>query len=112
MPAVTYLDRFEKQKYSSVRDKELNELFQEVLKKSTKEMYVKERIITYRHWFKEKYKDTLYTLYLSLGDTPEVQVFNFPSQDKSSSMCYGVTKRLLMTYFYGILNGITDGGNK
>lgn len=91
--------------FTSVQDKELNELFQEVRSKFDNKYLINERVFTTKKWFRKPISKTVYTLYNLLNKAGEVQVINFAS-DSPNSMNYYVPKSYIMTYFYGILTGM------
>lgn len=105
MPITTYLTDNERETWKNVHDIELNELFQEVREKVSDKYLLQMHLIpTYTGvWpFKKRTDIWLYSLYIDLGH--EAQVFNFPAMG-SYSINERVNKAVVMTYFYGVLNG-------
>lgn len=98
---TTWLNEQELKQYSHVVDEELNELFQEVMEKFEKRVYLEERKIYTKRFFITK-ELTLYTLYIHNGH--EAQIVNFA--DPKYSINTLVTKEFIMTYFYGLLSGL------
>ena len=80
MPATTYLNDHERERFSSVKNEELNELFQEI-RELFPNYYLNEvRSVTKR--FLRKPKETItYTLYIDFGG--EAQIFSFPASGLS-----------------------------
>lgn len=103
MAICTWLTESEIKNYTTVKDKELNELFQEVRRDFENEFFISEMEVITRRWFKKPVHETFYTLYKATG-LPEVQVINF-YVDGASSINTGVKKELVMALFYGMLNG-------
>ncbi|HEY9363869.1 MAG TPA: hypothetical protein VIQ00_11440 [Chitinophagaceae bacterium] len=87
----TWLTSFEFQEYSESKDKEINEVLQQV-RKFDPRWYVSEREIVKRGFFKKKI-ETFYTLYENTGDT-EVRY--------QTSV---VTKGDLMNFLFGLNAG-------
>jgi len=103
---TTFLYDHELRDFTSVQDKELNELFQEVREKFDNKYLIHERVFTTKKWLRKPISKTVYTLYNLLNKAGEVQVINFASDDSQYSMNYYVPKSYIMTYFYGVLTGI------
>jgi len=106
---TTFLYDHELRDFTSVQDKELNELFQEVREKFDNKYLIHERVFTTKKWFRKPISKTVYTLYNLLNKMGEVQVINFASDETKNSrnsMNYYVPKSYIMTYFYGVLTGI------
>ena len=102
MACCTYLGDYEFNKFKSVSDKELNELFQEVRNIDDK-YFLEEREFEIKKRFKKPTKEVRYTLYKQLRNDCEVQVINFAGG--KSSINGLVDKSYIMTLFYGIING-------
>lgn len=109
----TYLTAGERETMSTVHDKELNELFQNVRKVTGDNFWIQERTLTKRNLFgRIKNVVTLYILYASTlhnrtGDIIEVHIINFPPENiYSGSINTCVSKAFTMTYLFGTLNGL------
>lgn len=101
----TYLSHREIDDYKKVQDKDLNELFQEVQMEFDNRYLIREQQIEEKSFFGKPRKRTLYMLY-SVLSLPEVQIFNFPIEhDADWSINMLVPRQMIMTYFYGLLNG-------
>lgn len=100
----TYLNESEYEKYSSVADKELNELLQEVREKFDGKYYIQTNKHIQKRIFRKPKEYISYTLYGCLGK-PEVQIFNFP-KDSGSGIGECTGRAQIMTLFYGLLNGM------
>lgn len=103
MAICTYLTDWEIKNFTTVKDKDLNELFQEVRTIFNGKYYIQEREYTVKGWFKKTKTETLYSLYKETF-LPEVQQINFYVGNESSINTY-VSKALLMATFYGLING-------
>lgn len=102
MAITTWLDDNDRETYKNVHDKELNELFQEVRQKVSNRYLIQQHVHIKRKWIFGKSQQVWhYTLYIDLEF--EAQVFNFPSEQSSINGL--VSKSMLMTYFFGVING-------
>lgn len=101
---TTWLTDNDLKEYSQVKDKELNELFQEIRQITNNKFYIQETSWKDNppFWRKAKPSIAYYTLYAVAGW--DAQVINFP-QNHSWSINTGVTKAFIMTFFYGLLSG-------
>lgn len=107
MAICTYLNDWEIKNLTTVKDKDLNELFQEVRTIFNGEYYVQQHKYTVKGWFKKPKTETFYTLYKEVS-LPEVQVVNF-FVGGEGRINTGVSKALLMATFYGLINGYYFG---
>ena len=97
---ATYLQEYEKKNYTSIDDKELNEIFQEVREKFPDKFYVQKTDVVYKRFFKKRVK-VLYSIYYNVKD-PEFQCINFYGGD--NSICTNVDGSVLYAFFMGLLN--------
>lgn len=93
MPAFTYLSDSEKEEYSKIEDKDLRELVEEVKNKVNVTYYVSKKIYLHNRLFRKPKEEVIYYLYADM--VHEVQCINIGGRLED-----------LMTYFYGIVNGI------
>ena len=111
---TAYYSDYELQKYESVKDKELNELFQEIREKFGPRYYLHEMEWLVKKWLRKDIKTTMYTLLIDLdgkGQSREVHVFNFPTSNLWS-ICDAVPKAQVMTLFLGMVNGLAHAEQK
>lgn len=105
---TTYLHPHEFKSYSSVKDKDLNELFQEVRSKFGDNYFLQEIEVTKERLFRVPITTTYYCLYArrrgNIPNDSEVQIINF-ARDHEYSISTDVPKSYIMTYFYGMLTG-------
>lgn len=105
MGIYTFLHEHEKQKYIAVSDYELNEVFQEVRKRTGKSYLLREfKGVKRVGLFRKKVEFIEYELYADCGF--DAQVINF-CRDWDWSINSLVPKSYIMTYFFGILTGLT-----
>lgn len=102
---TTWLSDAEIKAYSSVTDKELNDLFQEIRQKSRNKFLLQEVLWSDRppFWQTARAPITYYSLYALNG--MEAQVINF-ALDHEWSINTSVRKSHIMAFFYGILAGL------
>ena len=98
MAATTFLTDYDRQKFSSVKDEDLNELFQEI-RELFPQYYIAEHSFMKKHPLWKSKETTMYTLYIDFGG--EAQIFSFPSTGISLTS----NKAMITTYFYGLING-------
>jgi hypothetical protein len=103
MPICTYITDSEKEQWTSVSDKEINRLLQEVRQIDPK-CLIQERECTIKRMFRRPKTLRLYTVYnyVSYG---EAQIINF-CQEHTWSLNTAVSRSYVITYLYGILSGI------
>jgi hypothetical protein len=102
------LTEYDKGRYTTVQDVELNELLQEIRTEFKgvyllREYFVKQKRGFFTSWFKEDEYNTFYELYADLGHW-DTQVINF-ARESGSSINTLVPKSYIITYFLGLLNG-------
>lgn len=97
---ATYLQDYEKKNYTSIDDKELNELFQKVRNKFPDKFYVQKTDVVYKKFFKKRVK-VFYSIYYNVND-PEYQCINFYGGD--NSICTNIDGSVLYAFFMGLLN--------
>jgi len=102
MAMYTYIHDYEREKWSSVKDRDINLLLQEVREKFGDKYLVQEREFTTKKWLRKPVTRTLYDVYCGSG--MEVQCINFCS-DGESSINTTVSKSNVVTLFIGMLNG-------
>jgi hypothetical protein len=103
----SYYDSNELEMAKKVKDKELNELLQDVRAKDDR-YYLQERTwLEKRGLFKKSVEKTGYTLLLNISGT-ECQVINF-CQDHEWSINPNVSKSYIHALFCGWLNGFKIG---
>ena len=100
----TYINAWEIDKYKSVSDPEINELFQEVRDKFSNEYLIKEYEFITKRLFRKPRKEILYSLYF-ITILPEVQVINFYVDGSGTSINGLVNKSIIMAMLYGMING-------
>jgi hypothetical protein len=110
MACCTYLRDDEFERFKSVSDKDLNELFQEVRNTIDDKLFLQEREFIIKKRFRKPTKVFRYTLYKQLRNDCEVQVINFAGG--KSSINGLVDSSYIMTYFYGLINGRNIKNNK
>jgi len=103
MACCTYLRDDEFEKFKSVSDPDLNELFQEVRNTVDDRYFLEEREYQIKKRFRKPIKRIGYSLYSRLGNSCEVQEINFPGGSSSINMF--VDASYIMTFFYGLING-------
>lgn len=106
----TYLDKQEKQKYSTVTDAEVNDLLQKI-RKQTNKLYIKEYSTIIKRWFAHPIIKKSYEVYWDRfeNEYPEVQIMNFyPEHDHVSSLNSVVPKHTVINYLYGLLAGLNS----
>lgn len=109
MAITTWISEHEWTSMSSVQDKELNELFQEVREMYPGKFLIQSHRYDTRTWFDKLTSNwvrtgTIYTLYNMLNNI-DAQVINFPpSENNSFSINTAVHKSYIMTYFFGLLS--------
>lgn len=103
MPITTFLNNNDKIKFTSVTDKELNNLFQEVRKIDNRyllqeKIFIKKKLFT-KLIIEKNY--TLYFDYLYPDSNRDIQIVNLNDD------IFGIdnTKNNIMNYFYGFLAG-------
>jgi hypothetical protein len=105
---TTYFTNNEQENYKTVSDVELNRVLQEV-RAFNPDYYVKENVLyEKKFWFSKtaEIPKFSYLLYYKLSDT-EYQVLNFAHETENNRTCrMHVTRSLILTYFYGYLQGI------
>jgi hypothetical protein len=103
----TWYRKEELDKMTSVTDRRLNDLLQEVREKFGNRYYMLEITRTTKPIFGKPKKFFYYSLYGSLGDgeMQEVQCINF-AQDCEGSIHTTVTASYIITYFLGLLGGL------
>lgn len=97
MGCYTYFYDHEFEDAKTLKDSELNGLFQEIRNKLAKSLYIKEREYEIVHWFKKNKRTTMYSVYERQGHTSEVRELHVPSSH--------ITKKELLAFLYGIING-------
>jgi len=103
----SYYNSNELERAKTVKDKELNELLQDVRAKDDR-YYLQERTwMVKRGWFKKPVKKTGYSLLFNVGGI-ECQIINF-YQDHQWSINGTVSKSYIHTLFCGWLNGFKEG---
>ncbi len=95
MPECTYLDENQRKELISVKNPEVNELFQEVRKTFNDKYFLREMELIIPRFLRKPKKEVIYTLYFSIHWL-EVQVINFGKAADS---------RDIINYFYALLNG-------
>lgn len=103
MAITTWIFESEVNRYKSVSDKELNDLFQEVRSLDDR-YYLSEREIEVKRLFRKPKKDILYTMYVRLFEE-DFQVMNF-CRDTKWSINTMVPASYIYAYFYGFLGGL------
>lgn len=103
MAICTYLNEWEFKNFTTVKDNDMNELFQEIRSIFKDQYYIQEHEYFVKRWFKKPKVRTVYTLYKMLS-MPEVQVVNFFIEGKST-INTNPSKALIMATFYGLING-------
>ena len=107
---TTWINQEEQKHYSSVEDKELNEVFQEVRERLDKRFLIQtvryDRRTLWQRLISDYRKNVgnVYALYMMTG-TIDAQVINFAPIEGTWSINTSVTKGQLMTYFFGLLGG-------
>ncbi len=107
----TYLTEEELKRFTRVGDKDVNKLLQKVIENFDGKFLLEEKVLKRRRSFfyswlnPEPDETTIYILYFHLGGR-EVQVMNFASNDKSTSIHTKVSKATIENYFMGMLNGM------
>lgn len=104
-----YLRVEEMERYSTVSDKDLNELFQEVRTKFKNQFFISETVIKINKWFGPDFVKTFYTVYNNLergqiNNINEVQCMIW--YNEGSSINTGIEKSVLYAYFFGLLTNI------
>ena len=102
MPATTYLTDYDREKFASVEDRELNELFQEI-RQLFPNYYLNEFYFKEQRLLRMPRKIVHYSLYIDFGC--EAQIFSFPA----SGLSYMTNKLIVITYFFGLINGYEKG---
>lgn len=99
MPVTAYYSKTELESFKFVKNADLNELYQEV-RELFPNHYLKEMEFSEpKKLLKQQQYKTKYMLLIDMGG--ESQMFNFPSD--SFNFCVDI--QIIMTYFYGLLNG-------
>lgn len=109
MPITTYISDSERKRLSVIDDKEMSELMEEIKQLGGRNMLVDKIVITEnRRWFRKPKEKILYQLYIEHNPTlPEVQVFNFASND-SGSINTMVDRGAILNYLFGFRNGLYE----
>ncbi len=96
MPVTTFLNEDEKKKFTVVRDKDVNELLQEI-RKIDDRYYLQERIRLKKRLFRKTIIDKVYVLYFDYARDSkwDIQIMNLGHD----------SKEVVMSYFYGFLAG-------
>lgn len=108
MAITTWISEHEWPSMSTVQDKELNEVFQQVRQKYPGKFLIQSHRYDNRTWFDRMTGNyirtgTIYTLYNMLNKI-DAQVINFPPGESNSfSINTSVHKSYLMTFFFGLL---------
>lgn len=101
MAITTWLTDHERDEWKTVKDKDVNEVLQEVLQKVNPELRMFENEVEVsRGWFRKPTIKKLYTIYNSLGH-PDYQVLNFYTD--RSSINTSIPKEVVLAYLYGML---------
>ena len=99
----TYFSKEERQRYLKVEDKNLNEIFQEVIEIFGDKFFVTEHNYLERKNFFSKYEvKTQYSVYSVINDG-EAQCLNFLTEKE------GVNKPIVFSFFMGLLAGSKFG---
>lgn len=107
MAITTWLTDFEREKWCTVEDTDVNEVLQEVLKDVNPDLRISENEVeVYRGWLRKSKTVKLYTIYNSLGH-PDYQVLNFYTN--RSSINTSIPKEVTLAYLYGMLSGMKSG---
>ncbi len=112
---TSYYSEQELQNYISVKDKDLNTLFQELRKLIPDRYYLRESSVTLKNFFRVKKKElTFYSLLFRYGNDNdfECQNINFEVTGSKSSINISVEKSYIMSMFYGLINGYSHAINK
>lgn len=99
----TYINDQDIKQWSSVEDKEINDLFQDARKLEPRLLIYTWHAMTIKRWFKKPKPWTLYSIRVSDGSY-QAHVLNFPSDVSKSSINTYLTKAQIMIYLYGFLN--------
>ena len=104
MPACTYLTDEEVKRYSSVSDKELDELLQEL--RAVDDSWAIQETTAIKKGFWKNTEVKHYTLYYKVQH-PEWQVINLATPNGGSVFHYELNSReFIMNYIMGVLNGM------
>jgi len=95
MPITTWLSNQELENYSTVQDKELNDLLHEV-RELMPDVYICEYSVVKKPLFGRTIRTTTYEVFHKMLDnTGEVQIMNLPSSNAG----------YVANYLYGLING-------
>lgn len=109
MPVTTYLSHQERESWKQVKDKELNELLQE-MRQIDKGWLIETRLFVNKRFFKTETFER-YSLYCDFGI--EAQIINFPpNTSEASSINTVVSRDMIMSYLLGYLAGKGDNHAK
>ncbi|MGN6416125.1 MAG: hypothetical protein ACTHMC_01445 [Pseudobacter sp.] len=112
MPITTWIHSYcEVESMSSVKDKTLNDLFQEVRQATNNRFLLSETEYQDRGWFGKRNRRTAYTLYIHIMHD-EYQVINFATAQTEGSINTAAPRETIMNYFYGVLTGIQHEAHK
>lgn len=101
-----YLNSQEMKAYASVDDKEIDEYLQKA-RRFFKGLLIR-KFVLYRKkgWLNKPQSFELFSIYWVMRD-PEVQVVNFPNQNKA--ICTEAPKEIILTYLIALLYGYQEG---
>lgn len=102
MGIYTYINDSDRERWSKVEDKELNDLFQEVRKLDKRFLLSCNDILVKRSWFRKPIIKKVYCLYIDMGG--DAKCVNF-AQEHLWSINTDVAKSYIMTYFFGYITG-------
>lgn len=107
---TTYLTQSEIEAYTSVEDKELNELLQHARRATDNCILIQDAgSVVIRRFFRANTVEKFYTVYWTIKDQDEeVIITNFYGGE--SSIRTVVPKAVLMHYLIGLLTGVDYGG--
>ena len=103
MSMTTYVSDSELKNYVSVKDKDLNEIFQEVREKISDNYFLEERTFAHKRLFKKPFSRTLNQVFYRYNGM-ECQVINFCGDGESSINCY-MPKSQIYNWMMGMLAG-------
>ena len=103
MGIYTYITDHDIERWSTVDDKEVNELLYDARKIAPELLISTAELPLKRGWFKKPKTITLYTIHVSDGHF-QARILNFPSDVSKSSINTYLTKSQTMIYLYGFLN--------
>ena len=104
MGVYSYYNEQELESYKSVKDKDLNELFQDVRNTISSKFYIQEREHEIKRPFKKTKQFTSYSLLYQVSHG-ECQIINFGNSDGGSGLNTNSSKGLLSSLLMGMLNG-------